>query len=249
MTVENEKDLIGLMRIGKLCAETMQHMAKHLKPGITTRELDDIGADYLEKHGARSAPIITYQFPGATCISINEEVAHGIPGSRVVQPGDMVNIDVSAALDGYYADTGATYLVPPNTPEQERICNFTKRALEKAIEVVRDGVPLHVIGKAVEKEARAGGYSIIRELGGHGVGRALHEEPRNVPNFFNPRARSVLREGMVLTLEPFLNTGRGRIITGDDNWTLKTTDGSLSAQYEHTVIITKDRPILVTALA
>ncbi len=248
MTIEGEKDLLGMMKIGQICAQAMHHMAKHLEPGITTRELDDIGADFLEKHGARSAPIITYQFPGATCISINEEVAHGIPGPRAVQAGDMVNIDVSAELDGYYADTGATFLVPPNTPEQERICEYTRRALDSAIEAVRDGVPLYAIGKAVEKVAKAGGYSIIRELGGHGIGRGLHEAPRNVPNYFSPRARMPLHEGMVLTLEPFLNTGRGRIITGDDNWTLKTTDGSLSAQYEHTVIITKDKPILVTAL-
>jgi methionyl aminopeptidase len=248
MSIESENDVIGLMKIGRICALTMHHMAKHLEPGITTAELDAIGAAFLDKHGARSAPVLTYQFPGATCISINEEVAHGIPGSRAVEAGDLVNIDVSAELNGYIADTGGTFVVPPSTPEKDRLCEFTKNALERSVQAARAGQALNVIGREVEKEAKRGGYAIIRELGGHGIGRRLHEEPRNVQNFFNPRARQKLTEGLVLTIEPFFNTGRGKIVTAEDGWTLKTTDGSLTAQYEHTVIITKDRPILVTAV-
>jgi methionyl aminopeptidase len=248
MSIESEKDLLGLIKIGRICGLTIQHIAKHLEPGITTAELDKLGAAFLEKHGAHSAPIITYKFPGATCISINEEVAHGIPGNRAVERGDLVNIDVSAELDGYYADTGATFIVPPVTTEKERLCDFTKRALDKSIEVARAGQPVNLIGRTIENEAKRGGYNIIRELGGHGVGRGLHEEPRNVPSFFNPRVRQKLTEGLVLTIEPFFNTGRGKIVTADDGWTLKTTDGSMTAQYEHTLIITKDRPILVTAV-
>lgn len=248
MTVESEQDLLGLMKIGRICGLAVQHMAKALEPGMTTAELNAVGAAFLAKNGANSAPILTYKYPAETCISINEEVAHGIPGSRVIEAGDLVNIDVSAEMNGFYADTGATFIVPPVTPEKQRLCDFTKQALARAIEVVRAGQPINVIGKAVETEAKRGGYQIIRDLGGHGVGRGLHEEPRNVQNFYNPRARQRLNEGTVMTIEPFFNTGKGKIITAEDGWTLKTTDGSLTAQYEHTVIITKDRPILVTAV-
>lgn len=248
MSIDSDKDLLGLMKIGRICGLTLKYMGEQIEPGMTTSELDALGSAFLAKHGARSAPIITYNFPGSTCISINEEVAHGIPGSRVIQPGDMVNIDVSAELDGYFADTGATFPVPPVAEEVQRLCDATKRALEEAIKAVRAGQPLNVIGKAVEAEARKGGYAIIRELNGHGVGRKLHEAPRNIPNYFNPRAKEKMNDGLVITIEPFLNTGKGRIITAPDGWTLKTSDGSLTAQYEHTVIVTKDQPILVTAV-
>lgn len=248
MTVETEQDLLNLLKIGRIVTLTMQHMAKHLEPGITTRELDDIGAAYLEKHGARSAPVLTYNFPGVTCISVNEEIAHGIPGDRAIQAGDMVNIDVSAELNGYFADTGGTYLVPPVQPEVQRLCDFTREALNTALSAVRAGQPLNVIGRAVESVAKRGGYAIIRELNGHGIGRRLHDEPRNVPHYYTPRARQTLKDGLVLTIEPFLNTGKGKIVTAPDGWTLKTTDGSISAQYEHTIVITKGEPILVTAV-
>lgn len=248
MTVETEQDLLGLMRIGRIVGLTVRHMQEAVRPGMTTRELDAIGARFLSKHGARSAPILTYKFPGHTCISINDEAAHGIPGDRVIQPGDLVNIDVSAEMDGYFADTGASMQVPPFTPEKQRLLAAAQEALEAAISVARAGQPINVIGKAVEAVARKGGYSIIRELGGHGVGKKLHEPPHSVPHHFVRRATQKLREGQVLTLEPFLTTGAIHINTQPDGWTLRTTDGSLAAQYEHTVIITQDRPILVTAV-
>lgn len=246
MVVDNEKDLLGLMAIGRIVAQATHHMAKVMEPGMTTKELDDVGAAFLEKHGAHSAPISVYKFPGATCISINEEVAHGVPGTRVIQAGDLVNIDVSAELNGYFADTGATFVMPPSSPEKERLCESTRRALDSAIDSVKADVPLYVIGKACEAEAKRSGYKIIRELNGHGVGRGLHESPRNVPHFFTTRAKEKLREGTVLTIEPFFNTGNARIVTGADGWTLMTTDGSMTAQYEHTIIVTKDKPIIVT---
>lgn len=246
MVVENERDLLGLLAIGRIVAQATHHMAQVMEPGMTTRELDAVGAAFLEKHGARSAPISVYKFPGATCISINEEVAHGVPGDRVIQAGDLVNIDVSAELNGFFADTGATFIMPPSTPAKEKLCESTRRALDSAIQAVRADVPLYVIGKACEAEAKRGGYKIIRELNGHGVGRGLHEEPRNVPHFFTARAKEKLRAGTVLTIEPFFNTGNARIVTGSDGWTLKTLDGSMTAQYEHTIVVTKDKPIIVT---
>lgn len=248
MSIVSEKDLVGLLKIGHIVGMTMQTMAEALRSGITTAELDAIGSAYLKKHGARSAPQITYKFPGATCISINDEAAHGIPGQRVVQPGDLVNIDVSAEMDGYFADTGATYAVPPVTEANQQLMDATRTALERALEAVTDGKPINVIGRAVEQEAQKNGFNVIRELGGHGIGRGLHEEPRNVPNYYTKRARTTLTDGMVLTIEPFLTPGPGRIYTAKDGWTLKTANGAPACQYEHTVVITNGKPILITAV-
>ena len=248
MTITTEKEWVGLLKIGRIVGLTMQAMAEALCPGITTAELDAIGSDFLRKHGARSAPQVTYKFPGATCISINDEAAHGIPGDRVVQPGDLVNIDVSAELDGFYADTGASYPVPPVSEETERLCAATRAALDRALDAVTHGQPINVIGRAVEQEARQHGFNIIRELGGHGVGRGLHEEPRNVPNYYTKRAKTPLTDGLVLTIEPFLTPGPGKIYTAKDGWTLKTANGARACQYEHTIVITKGKPVLLTAV-
>lgn len=248
MSIESEQDLIMLMRIGRIVGLTLRHMQEALRPGMTTAELDAIGAEFLTRHGARSAPMLAYNFPAHTCISVNDEAAHGVPGDRVIQPGDLVNIDVSAELDGYWADTGASTPVPPVSPEKQRLCDTTRAALEAAINAVRAGQPINVIGKAVEPIAKRGKYGILRQLGGHGVGRHIHEPPHAVPHYFDRRARTRLTEGLVMTLEPFLSTGGSEIRTDADGWTLRTADGSLAAQYEHTVIITRDRPILVTAV-
>ncbi|MFN8376164.1 MAG: type I methionyl aminopeptidase [Anaerolineae bacterium] len=247
MTVNSEKDLQGLLRIGRIVGMTVKTMSEALRPGITTAELDEIGAQYLKQHGARSAPILTYKFPGWTCISINEEAAHGIPGKRVINDGDLVNIDVSAELDGYYADTGASFPVGNVSEANRRLLQFTRSALDVAISTARAGQPLNAIGKAVETHARRGGFKIIQDLPGHGVGRKLHEPP-TVPNFYVPTMRTKLVEGMVITLEPFLSMGANRVVQQKDGWTLKTQDGSMAAQFEHTVVITKGRPILVTAV-
>lgn len=247
MTVENQTDLMGLLTVGKIVGETILHMAEYLKPGITTAELDAIGAAYLKKNGAESAPIKAYNFPGYTCISVNDEAAHGIPGERVIQPGDLVNIDVSAVKNGYWADSGRSFAVPPISKEKADLIDSTRQALAIAIENTRAGMPINEIGKAVETFAKKRGYEILRELNGHGVGRHIHEKP-SVPNHYVRRLREKLKEGTVMTLEPFLTLGARHVNTMDDGWTLKTADGSLVAQYEHTLIVTKDQPILVTAV-
>jgi len=247
MSIDSQEDIIALMKIGRIVGLTLRHMLGQVRTGMSTAELDAIGEAFLKSHGARSAPILAYNFPGYTCISINDEAAHGIPGERVIQPGDMVNIDVSAELNGYWADNGASMIVPPVSPEKQRLCDYTKKALEAAIDAARAGQPIHAVGRIIENVARSGHYSTIRELPGHGVGRHIHEKP-SIPNYFERRANQKLTEGLVITLEPFLSTGKGRIKTDPDGWTLRTTDGGLVAQYEHTVIITKDRPILVTAV-
>ena len=248
MSITNDKDLQSLLRIGRVVGLAVKAMADALRPGITTKELDEIGERVLKEHGARSAPQLMYNFPGATCISINDEAAHGIPGARVVKAGDLVNLDVSAELDGFYADTGSSFAVPPISADNQMLLDHTRAALEAALDAVSAGKPINVIGKAVEAEARKGNFNIIRELGGHGIGRKLHEEPRNVPNYFTKRAAQPLTEGLVLTIEPFLTRGVGRVQTMPDGWTLRVPNGKPAAQFEHTVVITEGKPVLVTAV-
>jgi methionyl aminopeptidase len=247
MTIENDDDLRRLMRIGEICGLMLKHMHERVEPGMTTAQLDAIGAAFLKQHGARSAPILAYHFPGYTCISLNDEAAHGIPRERVIRPGDVINIDVSAELEGYWADCGGSALVPPEKAEHKRLLQFTRRALDEGIKAARAGRLISAIGKAVEKVARQGGYHIIPELCGHGVGRHIHEEP-SVPNYYNKKLELKLTDGMVFTIEPFLTPGVGHIFTARDRWTLKTTDEQVVAQFEHTIVIDGNHPILVTAV-
>jgi methionyl aminopeptidase len=248
MTIESQEDVAALKRIGRIVSSILQHMLDVAKPGMTTRELDAIGAQLLAQHGARSAPQLTYNFPGATCISINEQAAHGIPGDRVIQAGDVLNVDVSAELDGYFADTGGTVVIPPTTAIKTRLCHATRTALNEALKSARAGQPINGIGAAIQRTAKTYGFRIIENLGSHGVGRALHEEPGHIAGYFDPSDRRVLKEGMVITIEPFLST-KSRVVTEEaDGWTLSGASGNLSAQYEHTLIITKGAPIIVTQL-
>ena len=248
MRIQDQKDVLGIMAIGRIVALTRDRMGQQVQPGMTTAELDAIGASLLKQHGARSAPILAYKFPGATCISINDEAAHGIPGDKCIQPGDLVNIDVSAEKDGYWADTGMSVVVPPTTKEKTALLKHTRKALEIALEQTFDGQPVNEIGRAVEQYAHEYGYEIIEELGGHGLGRHIHEPP-SVPNYYKRNARQRLVEGTVLTLEPFLTLGARHVDTMADGWTLRTTDGSLVAQFEHTVIVQRGKPIVVTPFA
>lgn len=246
MTISSEDDVIALKRIGRIVSLVLHEMLNALEPGMTTRELDALGAQLLAQHGARSAPQLTYNFPGATCISINEEAAHGIPGDRRIEPGDVVNIDVSAEMDGYFADTGGTRVVPPVSAIKTRLCYATHTALNEAMKQARAGQPLNAIGAAIEKVAKRYQFRIIENLASHGVGRALHEEPTQILGYYDARDRRVLQEGMVITIEPFLSTKSRIVHEAADGWTLKGVLGNLSAQYEHTMIITRGEPIVVT---
>ena len=248
MTIESQRDIEGLRRVGKVVAAVLQEMLDSIEPGMTTAELDDIGSRLLDRHGARSAPRVTYNFPGATCISVNEEAAHGIPGQRVIQPGDVVNVDVSAELDGYFADTGGTRVVPPSTPAKDLLCRATRRALREAIGEIRAGNKLNRIGKAIERVAKTHRLKVIKNLAGHGVGRSLHEDPESIVGYFEPRDSRVLQEGMVIAVEPFLSTKSTRVTEAADGWTLVGANGNLSAQYEHTLIVTRGEPIVVTTI-
>jgi methionyl aminopeptidase len=246
MTIETESDIEGLRRIGRVVSSVLHQMLDAIEPGMTTRELDAIGARLLEEQGARSAPVLTYQFPAATCISINEEAAHGIPGDRVIRKGDLVNVDVSAELDGYFADTGGTRIVPPSSPLKTRLCHATRTALDEALKQARAGAPINVIGRAIQRTAKTYQFRIIENLGSHGVGRALHEEPGHIPGYYDPNDTRLLHEGLVITIEPFLSTKSRIVHEAGDGWTLVGAPGNLSAQYEHTLIVTRGDPIVVT---
>jgi methionyl aminopeptidase len=246
MTIETHADVLALQHIGKIVATILHKMLDAAEPGMTTRELDALGAQWLQNQGARSAPQLTYNFPGATCISINEEAAHGIPGSRVICAGDVLNVDVSAELGGYFADTGGTKIVPPTNPLKTRLCHATRTALQQAMQQARAGQPINGIGAAIQRTAKSYGFKIIENLGSHGVGRALHEEPEHIAGYFDPSDTRILQEGMVITIEPFLSTKSRSVTETSDGWTLVGAKGNLSAQYEHTMIITRGEPIVVT---
>lgn len=246
MTIGTQDDVEGLRRVGRIVSMVLQKMLDAIEPGMTTRELDAIGEKLLLEQGARSAPQLTYQFPNATCISVNEEAAHGIPGDRVVQRGDLVNVDVSAELDGYFADTGGTTIVPPTTPLKTRLCHATRTALSEAMKEARAGAPISSIGRAIQRTAKTYQFRVIENLASHGVGRALHESPESILGYYDPTDRRVLHEGLVITIEPFLSTKSRFVREAGDGWTLVGAPGNLSAQYEHTMIITRGQPIIVT---
>jgi len=224
----------------------MHAMGKAMEPGMTTRELDGIGRALLEREGAIPAPESTYDFPGATCISVNEEIAHGIPGERVIRVGDLVNIDVSASRNGYFADTGATFRMGKVRPSLDRLCRDGKRAMQTGIAQVGSGKPLAGIGNAIGRFAAGRGYTLIRNLASHGVGRALHEYPEEVATWPNRGDRRRMHKGLVLTVEPFLSSGGIWAVEGDDDWTLYSQPPAPVVQYEHTVVATERGALIVT---
>jgi methionyl aminopeptidase len=246
MSIDGQEDVEGLKRAGAAVAEARDAMGARVAPGVSTGELDAIGREVLRRHGARSAPQLAYDFPGTTCISVNDELAHGIPSPRrVLSEGDLVNIDVSAELDGYWADTGASFAVGQVARTASALLFTTRAALNDAIAEVRAGAPIRNIGRAVERRAKRAGFRVVRDLCGHGVGRHIHEAP-NVPNTFDRRNPATLHEGLVMTIEPFLTTRATSVFEDDDGWTLRTPDGSIGAQFEHTMIVTRGAPIILT---
>jgi methionyl aminopeptidase len=247
MSVTTEKELEALRRIGRIVALARNEMAAAVKPGMTTEELDAIGEAVFAKHGARSAPRLVYNFPGSNCISVNDEIVHGVPGKRALRLGDLVKIDVTAELDGFIADTATTVSVGPISDKKRRLKNAAESALRKAIAVAQAGKPLSGIGRAVDTEVRHHGFHVIPQLCGHGVGRTIHEEP-SVLNYEDRQDRTKLTDGLVITIEPIISAGSDQILNGSDGWTMRTKDGSPSAHVEHTIVVTKDKAIVLTAV-
>lgn len=248
MIVSSEDELNGLKEIGRLCATAVKVMGAALEPGITTRELDQIGRRIIEEAGAQSAPEFCYQFPGATCISVNEEVAHGIPGDRRIAAGDLVNIDVSGVKNGLFGDTGASFIVPPVKPKIEKLCRDGKRAMWVGLNQVRTGQPLAAIGNAIGTFAKKNRYTLIQNLASHGIGHSLHEEPKELSTWPDPDETRIMEEGLVFTVEPFLSLGGLWAEDGDDPWTLYSEPKAPTVQFEHTIVVTKNGPIVLTLI-
>ncbi|SSC71170.1 unnamed protein product [Ciceribacter sp. T2.26MG-112.2] len=246
MIVSSEDDLNGLKDIGRICASAVKIMGAALEPGITTRELDQIGRKVLEDAGAQSAPEFCYEFPGATCISVNEEIAHGIPGDRKILAGDLVNIDVSGVKNGLFGDTGSSFIVPPAKPKLEKLLRDGKRALWVGLNQVRTGQPMANIGNAIGTFARKNRYTLIQNLASHGIGHSLHEEPKELSTWPDPDETRIMEEGLVFTIEPFLSLGGLWAEDGDDPWTLYSDPKAPTVQFEHTIVVTKNGPIILT---
>lgn len=248
MIATNEKDIEMLKKAGRMVAEIREAMKAATKPGVTTKELDELGGKMFKELGGVSGPKAEYDFPGYTCISVNEEVAHGMPGKRVINEGDIVNIDVSGSYEGYFADTGISFVVGEGHPEKEKLCAVAESAFDRAMSKVKAGAKLNQIGKAVEREAKQQGLFVIKNLTGHGIGKSLHEAPQHVLNYYDAWETTILKEGMVLAVEPFISQKAEHIVESGDGWTFITPDQSLVAQIEHTVLVTKGEPILLTKI-
>ena len=237
--LKNREEIEAIRRSGRLAARTLDFAAGELKPGITTGQLDKLIHDFILDHGAVPATLGYRGFPASSCISINEVVVHGIPGPRVVKEGDLVKIDVTTILDGFYGDTARTYCVGEVSPQARKLAEATEKSMYLGISEVKSGARLGDIGAAIQDFIEPQGFSVVRDFVGHGVGREFHEEP-SVAHYGRRGTGLRLKTGMVFTVEPMINQGVWNVKILKDNWTTVTTDGKLSAQFEHTVAVTAD---------
>jgi methionyl aminopeptidase len=248
MSIKSDKEFRHLQAIGRIVRKALDAMAAAVRPGITTAELDHIGSRVLSSEGAYSAPPMIYGFPGDVCISVNDEAIHGIPGSRALAEGDLVKLDLVAGKNGFYADAAVTVAVGAGSPTAAALIRAVEAAFREGAKAARAGTRVYEIGRAVEREVKTRGFRVLRELCGHGVGRTIHEEP-SIPNYHEPRSRSRLTDGLVITIEPIISAGNGKSTLQQDRWTIVTADHTLSAHYEHTIVVTRGAPILLTAAA
>ena len=246
MSVDTPEDLRGLRAAGQVVAQTIRAMRRGVRPGITTGELDAIARREFARAGARSGPQLDYGFPGTTCISVNDEAVHGIPGRRRLRRGDLVKLDVTAELDGFYADACRTVVVGDGRPQALKLIRASEQALDAALKVVRTGVALNEIGATVQRLVHTRGFSVCDGLMGHGIGRRIHEKP-DVPNVFDPALTQPLGEGLVITIEPLVSAGAPQVRMHRDGWTVSTVDGSLAAHTEHTIVVRDGAPLILTA--
>lgn len=248
MSITSPEQFEKLRACGMIVGKALRAMAAEVRAGVTTAELSEIGSRVLREHGARSSPPTVYGFPGDACISVNDEVVHGVPSDRVIQPGDLVKLDLTAEKDGYHTDSAVTVEVSPAAPNGKgrALARCAERAFRQALGAATAGNRTKDIGRAVEREVRRRGFHVIKELGGHGIGRTIHEPP-SVPNYADFSAQHKLTDGLVITIEPIIAAGTEEVLLDKDGWTYRTADGGLSAHYEHTMVITRGKPILLTA--
>lgn len=249
MSISSEAELAGMQQASEAVALTLKEMRNFAQPGISTKALDDFGGELLRQFGARSAPKLTYDFPGFTCISVNNEVAHGIPSAqRILAEGDLVNIDVSAELNGFYADNGGSFVLGQDLHNHQPLVEASKAILEKAIGHIKGGVRINEIGRLIETEARKAGYKVIKNLTGHGIGRSLHEAPSEIANYHDRYNLTRFKKNSVVAVETFISTSSTMANTLPDGWTLVGNKGGFVAQHEHTLVITDGAPIILTAM-
>jgi methionyl aminopeptidase len=246
MSIESDQDLAAMREAGRVTTETLDILQAQVVVGVTTGDLDAVAASFLKKHGARSAPALVYGFPGTVLISVNDEIVHGIPGKRRLHEGDLVSLDVTIEKDGFIADAARSVIVGAGSTIARSLVDVANASLRKALAVARAGVKVNAIGRAVQEEVRRSGFSVVRGLCGHGVGRTIHEEPQ-VPNVYDRFLRDVLTEGLVLTIEPMISAGSSYPVQDEDGWTIRTRDGSLAAHCEHTLVITSGAPLILAA--
>jgi methionyl aminopeptidase len=244
VSIDHPEELAALRAAGRAVAEAIREMARRVRPGVTTLDLDDVAARVFAAHGARSGPQLDYDFPGVTCISVDDECVHGIPSGRRLRDGQLVKLDVTAELNGFYADACRTVGVGKVRGREQRLAAAAQSALRRGLEAAKAGANVGAIGAAVHAEVTRRGFSVCEELTGHGIGRRIHEEP-DVPNvaWDGPE----LTNGLVITIEPIIAAGAGEIYMDDDGWTVRTEDGSASAHAEHTIVITDGAPLVLTA--
>ncbi len=248
MSITSQSDLNGMQRISEIVAHTLKEMRNFTKPGMSAREIDEYGGELLRRFGAKSAPKLTYGFPGWTCISVNHEIAHGIPtAEKIVREGDLINIDVSAELDGYWSDNGGSFVLGEDIHGYQPLVDASKQILHKAIHAIRSGIRICEIGRLIENEARSAGYTVIRNLGGHGIGKKLHESPSDILNCYDHANKSRFRRHGVVAIETFISTASNFANQEEDGWTLTGNRGGVTAQHEHTIIITDGAPVILTA--
>jgi methionyl aminopeptidase len=246
MSVETREELLALKEAGRIVRAALDAMSEAVTPGVTTASLDGIAEGVLRAEGARSAPRLVYAFPAATCISVNDEVVHGVPSARVLKDGDLVTLDVTVEKEGFMADAAVTVPVGNTDRLARALLAAAQRALSRALAAARAGARLNEIGRAVSYSARRDGFNVVRELSGHGIGRTIHEPPA-VPNVYERSARQRLNRGLVLAIEPMLTTGSGHVVEDADGWTVRTADGALAAHAEHTIVVTQGAPLVLTA--
>lgn len=248
MSISKEADLRGMTRVSHAVAHTLKEMQNYARPGMTTKELDDFGRSLLKSMGAQSAPSLAYDFPGATCISVNEAFCHGIPSEKtVLRDGDLVNIDVSAELDGYWSDNGASFVMGNDVNGHQSLVDASKDILLNAISQIRGGVKISELGGWIEGRAKQYGFRVIRNLTGHGIGRSLHEKPSYIANYRDSSNNQRFAKNSVVAIETFIATTSTMAVTAKDGWTLVGNRGGYMAQHEHTIVVTDGKPMILTA--
>lgn len=249
MSIARDEELIGMKKASEAVAYTLREMRNYAKPGMTTKQLDNFGAKMLSDFGAKSAPYLTYGFPGWTCISVNNEFCHGIPSdNRTLQEGDLINIDVSAELDGFWSDNGGSFVIGADINQHQKLIDASKQILYKAIHNIKGGVRISDIGQLIETEAKKRGYKVIKNLTGHGIGRSLHEEPSDIANYRDRFNLTRFKKNSVVAIETFITTSSTYAVELNDGWTMVGNKGGFMAQHEHTIVVTDGKPIVLTEM-